>query len=87
MCMAITASVVPAAGSVYPSPVATYTARLRGSMVGACQIAAPAPVQSCVPAEFFLERVGGSAIAYVFQICAPVSASSATTLPRNVQQG
>ena len=39
----------------------------------------------CVPAAVLIVRCGVSAIVYVFQITLPVAASSALTLPRNVQ--
>jgi hypothetical protein len=37
-----------------------------------------------VPTAFFFVGLGSS-IVYVFQTCLPVAASSATTLPRNLQ--
>ena len=53
-------------------------------MAGLLHTPAPDGPHSCVPAAFFF--VGrASSIVYVFQICLPVAASSAVTLPRNLQ--
>jgi hypothetical protein len=38
-----------------------------------------------VPRAVFVVRCGACEIVFVFQICFPLAASSATTLPRNVQ--
>ena len=55
--------------------------------MGDDQTAAPDGPKSCVPAEFFVVGFGVSPIVYVFHTWLPVAASSARTLPRNVQQG
>src|SRR5207247_198535 len=47
----------------------------------------PAGPYSCVPTLFFVVGTAFSATVYVFQRRLPVFASSATTLPRNVQHG
>src|SRR6478672_2825327 len=53
-------------------------------MAGADQMGAPDGPHICVPALFFF--VGrASSMVYVFQICAPVAAFSATRLPRKWQ--
>ena len=56
------------------------------SIVGADQTAAPAGPMTAVPALFFPTGPGTSGMRYDFQTMLPVAASSATTLPRNVQQ-
>src|SRR5262245_47829119 len=87
MSKAITASEPSSAGSVYPLPVATYTARRSRSTVGDDQTPAPAGAQSCVPFEVTLRRTGSRAIEYDFHSRRPVCASYAATPPRNVQHG
>ena len=57
------------------------------SIVGEAQSPAPDGAKSWTPREFFRVGFGSSGMMYVFQICLPVSALSATRLPRNVQQG
>ena len=54
-------------------------------MAGLLQTPAPDGPHSCVPMAFFLVGRASSAIVYVFQICFPVAASSADTLPRKRQ--
>src|SRR5436190_14820745 len=83
--MAMTESLVGAAGSVYELPVPMNSSPRPGSMVGDDQTAAPAVFHNCVPAAFRPASCGGSGMVYVFQSWAPVAASSATTLPRKVQ--
>ncbi len=46
---------------------------------------APAGPHACVPSFVTPRFFGSSVIVYVFQMTAPVLASSAVTLPRNVQ--
>ena len=55
-----TPSLVSAAGNVYASPVATYSAPRVASIVGADQTAAPAGPHICVPTEFFFVGRGFS---------------------------
>ena len=57
------------------------------SIVGDDQTAAPDGPNSCVPTLFVRVGFGASGITYVFHTTSPVAASSATTLPRNVQHG
>src|SRR5262245_16054036 len=64
---AMTASDVSAAGWVYASPVATYTAFRFTSTVGEDQIAAPAGPHCWTPIEFFFVGFGGSAMVYAVQ--------------------
>ena len=54
-------------------------------MAGLLQTPAPDGPHSCVPTAFFVVGFASSAIVYVFQIWPPVAASSALTLPRNLQ--
>src|SRR5688572_24367711 len=75
------------AGGAKLLPVPTYSTRRLTSIVGVFQMAPPAGPYSCVPMLFFAVGTGVSATVYVFQIRRPVAASSATTLPRNEQQG
>src|ERR1700730_6318190 len=55
-------------------------------MVGELHTAAPAGPKRSTPVLFLPRRSGRAGIVYDFQILFPVFASSATTLPRNVQQ-
>src|SRR2546430_10879975 len=55
------------------------------SIVGALHTPAPDGPQSCAPVVLLPRGFGASGMVYAFQITAPVSASSALTLPRNVQ--
>src|SRR6188508_2799249 len=55
-----------------------------GSIVGADQMPPPAGPHCCTPSLFF-PRGLDSSIVYVFHSTWPVFASSAETLPRNVQ--
>src|SRR5260370_3793155 len=55
------------------------------SIVGGDQILAREGPQFCTPAAVLVVGCGSSATEYVFQICFPVTASSATTPPREVQ--
>jgi hypothetical protein len=61
--------------------------RAFSSIVGDDQMAAPDGPKSCIPALFFCVGCGVSGMTYVFHATSPVAASSATTLPRNVQHG
>src|SRR5262249_57739613 len=79
------ASGPPVGASVYELPVPTYSAPGFRSSVGEDQMAAPAGPYNCVPAAFFRCGLGSSGMEYDFQINLPVNASSASTLPRNVQ--
>ena len=54
-------------------------------MVGVDQMPAPEGPICCFPAAFLRTGFGVSAIVNVCQSFLPVAASSATTLPRNVQ--
>ena len=54
-------------------------------MEGLLQMGAPEGPHSCVPTLFFLVYARSSGMVYVFQICLPVEASSATMLPRKRQ--
>src|SRR5215470_4148307 len=83
--IAMTASLDGCGGPLYVLPVATYSMRRFASIVGADQMADPDGPQSGTPAELFPRGAGMSATVYVFQMTAPVFASSAVTLPRNVQ--
>src|SRR4029453_650189 len=74
-------------GRLYASPVPMYITPRASSIVGVSQIPAPDGAYSCTPREFFFVGLGSSLRMCVFQTCLPVSASSATTLPRKVQQG
>ena len=56
-------------------------------MTGLDQIAPPDGPRSCVPSAFFRNGFGSSGTTQAFQISSPVLASSATTLPRAVQNG
>src|SRR5437764_11611001 len=84
--MATTASLEGCGGPLYVLPVATYTTRRLTSTVGADQIAEPDGPHSVTPVELFPRGAGALATVYVFQRTAPVFASSALRLPRNVQQ-
>jgi hypothetical protein len=57
------------------------------STVGADQMPDPDGPYSVTPAVLLPRGCGVSAIMYVFQITRPVAASTALTLPRNVQHG
>ncbi len=61
--------------------MAAYTTPRLASIVGDDQIAAPAGPDSVVPSEPVPLATGSSGMAKAFQICSPVAASSATTLP------
>src|ERR1700730_12719983 len=63
-----------------------YSDLVGGSIVGADHQAAPAGPKSCMPALFLPRGDGASGIVKVCHTRSPVAASSATTLPRNVQQ-
>src|SRR5690242_4012348 len=68
-------------------PVPTYSVFLFTSSVGAFHTAPPEGPTICVPSAFFCVGLARSAMVYVFQICLPVAASRARTLPRKAQQG
>ena len=59
----------------------------RTSIVGADQIAPPAGPDICAPAVLILYGRGSASMEWLFQSTLPLAASSATTLPRNVQHG
>src|SRR5215467_5216545 len=54
-------------------------------MAGLLHTPAPDGPYNCVPTAFFFVGLGSSVMVYVFQICLPVAASYAATLPRNLQ--
>jgi hypothetical protein len=87
MSTAITASVVGGEGAVVASPVPKITAWRSGSTVGVFHTPPPAGRYSQTPFACFRYGCGVSATTQAFQICLPVLASSATTLPRDVQHG
>ena len=55
-------------------------------MVGLDQIEAPAGPNICTPASFWRVGAGRAVMLYAFHRTSPLGASSATTLPRKVQQ-
>ena len=65
----------------------TYNVRRLGSSVGEFHTPPPAGPHKSTPFELLRVTLGVSGMVYVFQICLPVAASSATTLPRKVQHG
>ena len=87
MSTAMMASVVFGDGAVVASPVPKYTACRTGSTVGEFQTAPPAGLYSVTPFASVLYGFGSSGTTQAFQISLPVLASSATTLPRDVQHG
>src|SRR5580704_7388967 len=85
MSTAMMASVVFGDGAVVASPVPKYTACRTGSTVGEFQTAPPAGAYKTTPFAWVLSGLGSSGTTHACQIGLPVFASSATTLPRDVQ--
>src|SRR6476660_2047719 len=77
-------SAVGCSGALYVLPVPTYTTLRLVSMVGADQMPTPDGPHSVDPVAVFPSGCAGGTVKYC-QATAPVCASSATRLPRNVQ--
>src|SRR5579872_3508472 len=81
---ALVAGCVAVPAYVLPTP--TYSAPRLRSIVGADQMAPPAGPQDWPPSARLPSTLAGSAMVYARHTTLPLFASSATTLPRNVQQ-
>ncbi len=73
-----------------PSSRLRYRSRWPGgldSTVGVFHTAPPAGLYNVTPLDCVVYGCGSSGTTQAFQICLPVFASNATTLPRDVQHG